>query len=115
VNQIEQLDINLLDGYIDSLGQSIVQQMLDLYIQQSITYIHDIADAVIQESQELWQERCHKMKGATGSVGLVSLHAKLVTIEKLSDSWPEKKVLSEELIVENEQAVYAFRQWLSTK
>jgi len=115
VNKIEQLDINLLDGYIDSLGQSIVQQMLDLYIQQSITYIHDIADAVIQESQELWQERCHKMKGATGSVGLVSLHAKLVTIEKLSDSWPEKKVLSEELIVENEQAVYAFRQWLSTK
>jgi len=115
VNQIEQLDINLLDGYIDSLGQSIVQQMLDLYIQQSITYIHDIAGAVIQESQELWQERCHKMKGATGSVGLVSLHAKLVTIEKLSDSWPEKKVLSEELIVENEQAVNAFRQWLSTK
>lgn len=115
MNKIEQLDINLLDGYIDSLGQSIVQQMLDLYIQQSITYIHDIADAVIQESQELWQERCHKMKGATGSVGLVSLHAKLVTIEKLTDSWSEKNKHAEELVVANEQAVNAFKQWLLTK
>jgi len=115
VNKNEELDINLLDGYLDSLGQSIVQQMLDLYIQQSISYIHDIADAVVQESQELWQERCHKMKGATGSVGLISLHAKLVIIEKLTDSWTEKNKYVEELVTANDQAVSAFKQWLLSK
>jgi len=115
VSKIEQLDINLLEGYLNSLGQDIVQQMLDLYIQQSITYIHDITDAVTQESQELWQERCHKMKGATGSVGLVSLHAQLVSIEKLTDVWPEKNKHAVELIAANDQAINAFRQWLLSK
>jgi HPt (histidine-containing phosphotransfer) domain-containing protein len=115
VSKIEQLDINLLDGYLDSLGQDIVQQMLDLYIQQSTTYIHDITDAATQESQELWQERCHKMKGATGSVGLVSLHIKLVTIEKIIDAWPEKNKHAVELIAANEQAINAFRKWLLSK
>ena len=115
MSKIEQLDINLLEGYLNSLGQDIVQQMLDLYIQQSITYIHDITDAVTQESQELWQERCHKMKGATGSVGLISLHAKLVIIEKLTDSWTEKNKYVEELVTANDQAVSAFKQWLLSK
>jgi HPt (histidine-containing phosphotransfer) domain-containing protein len=115
VNKIEQLDVNLLDGYLDSLGQDIVQQMLDLYIQQSITYIHDINDAVTQESQELWQERCHKMKGATGSVGLVFLHAKLVAIEKLTGVWSEKNMYASELTVVNDQGINAFKQWLLSK
>ena len=115
MNKIEQLDVNLLDGYLDSLGQDIVQQMLDLYIQQSVTYIEDIKDALEQESQELWQERCHKMKGATGSVGLLVAHAKLVAIEKLSDSWLEKTTYLSELGDINEQAIAAFKAWLAEK
>lgn len=112
---IEQLDVNLLDGYLDTLGQDIVQQMLDLYIQQSTTYIDDIADAAKQESQDLWQERCHKMKGATGSVGLLATHAKLVVIEKLTDAWSEKSSHVIELISLNEQAISAFKEFLASK
>jgi HPt (histidine-containing phosphotransfer) domain-containing protein len=115
VNKIEPLDINLLDGYYDSLGQNIVQKMLDLYIQQSATYTQEIADAIAEESQELWQDRCHKMKGATGSVGMVSAHKKLVTIEKVLSLWQEKQVYLSELIEINEQAINAFKVWLSSK
>lgn len=115
MSNIEQLDVNLLEGYLDSLGKDIVQQMLDLYIQQSITYIDDIADSLKQESQELWQERCHKMKGATGSVGLINVHAKLVSIEKLSGSWPEKSTHFVDLIAANKQAVEVFKTWLLSK
>jgi HPt (histidine-containing phosphotransfer) domain-containing protein len=115
VNKTEQLDVNLLDGYLDSLGQEIVQQMLDLYMQQSVTYINDIKDAIGQESQVLWQERCHKMKGATGSVGLLVAHEKLVAIEKLNDLWSEKVTHLAELTTINEQAITAFKTWLAKK
>lgn len=115
MNSIEQLDVILLDGYLDSLGHDIVQQMLDLYIQQSVTYIDDITDSLEQESQELWQERCHKMKGATGSVGLLTAHAMLVNIEKLADSWPEKAIHLSKLVTENEKSIDAFKVWLASK
>jgi len=115
VNNIEQLDVNLLDGYLDSLGQDIVQQMLDLYIQQSITYLDDITDSLKQESQELWQEHCHKMKGATGSVGLLATHAILVKIEKLPNSWSEKSTYLAELVSTNKKAIDAFKIWLASK
>lgn len=115
MNNIEQLDVNLLDGYLDSLGLDIVQQMLDLYIQQSITYIDEITDSIAQESQELWQERCHKMKGATGSVGLLVAHGKLVKIEKLSGSWAEKSRLLSELVAINKISIEAFETWLASK
>jgi HPt (histidine-containing phosphotransfer) domain-containing protein len=115
VNNIEQLDVNLLDGYLDSLGQDIVQQMLDLYIQQSITYIDEITDAIEQKSQDLWQERCHKMKGATGSVGLLAAHAQLVAIEKVSGQWDEKSAQIYELIKTNNNAIDAFKAWLASK
>ncbi|MBA6348519.1 MULTISPECIES: phosphorelay protein [unclassified Colwellia] len=115
MNYTEQLDVNLLDGYLDSLGQDIVQQMLDLYIEQSKTYIEDIIDSIAQESQVLWQERCHKMKGATGSVGLLTAHAKLVAIEKLPEQWPEKSAFISELNEINKNAVTAFKVWLDSK
>jgi HPt (histidine-containing phosphotransfer) domain-containing protein len=115
VNNFEQLDVSLLDGYVDSLGLDIVKQMLDLYIQQSITYLEDISDSIEQNSQALWEERCHKMKGATGSVGLLVAHAKLVAIEKISDEWPEKLKHRLELVEINREAIDAFKQWLASK
>jgi HPt (histidine-containing phosphotransfer) domain-containing protein len=115
VNNIEPLDVNLLEGYLDSLGQDILQQMLDLYIQQSKTYIEEITDSIEKESQDLWQARCHKMKGATGSVGLLAAHAKLVAVEKISGQWPEKSIHISELINLNKQAITAFKTWLASK
>ena len=66
------LDLDLLQGYIDNLGKAVVEQMLQLYISQSAIYIDDIRSNVSDDKQKLWQESCHKMKGAAGSVGLFS-------------------------------------------
>jgi HPt (histidine-containing phosphotransfer) domain-containing protein len=115
VNNIEPLDVNLLEGYLESLGLDIVEQMLALYIQQSITYLDDISDSLEQKSQALWEERCHKMKGATGSVGLLAAHAKLVAIEKISGQWAEKSTYMSELIEVNRNAIEAFNTWLASK
>jgi len=115
VNSINNLDTELLEGYIDNLGKEIVQQMLDLYIQQSVEYMRDINNAIEQESQSLWQERCHKMKGATGSAGLIGVHSHLKAIEKTTDNWSDKKKLVEQLKQLNEAAILSFTQWLSEK
>ena len=115
MNNIEQLDVNLLEGYLESLGRDIVEQILDLYIKQSVTYIDDIADSLEQKSQELWKERCHKMKGATGSVGMIAAHAKLVEIEKISGQWTQKVTHMSELVEVNKKAIDAFKTWLASK
>jgi len=114
VNNINQLDIDLLSGYVSSLGKNIVQQMLDLYVQQSEVYLCDINNSIKEQSQTLWQESCHKMKGATGSVGLSVVHAKLVGLEKSAEAWSIKQQLISELSQENEKAIASFNAWLIT-
>ncbi len=114
VSDINHLDTQLLDGYRESLGREIVQQMLDLYIQQSEIYLGDINKAIVQESQSNWQEYCHKMKGATASVGLIVLHAELVSLEKSEIDWSEKIKHLEALSKLNQIAIAAFKNWLNT-
>jgi HPt (histidine-containing phosphotransfer) domain-containing protein len=114
VNSIQPLDKSLLSGYLDALGKDVIQQMLDLYIQQSVTYIDDITRALKQESQSLWEDYCHKMKGATGSVGLLQVHAKLVAIEKSTACLEDKHVLLTDLIEVNERAIIAFKSWVES-
>lgn len=113
VSNNRQLDTDLLSGYIDNLGKDIVQQMLDLYIQQSVGYIENIAQSIEEESQTLWQDHCHKMKGAAGSVGLLLVHAQLVKIEKSTESWVSKGELHQNLMLLNENAIRDFSQWLT--
>ncbi len=107
-----QLDVELLHGYLDSLGKNIVEQMFALYRQQVVIYLGDIESAQQADSQELWQESCHKMKGAAASVGFSALHGKLIVIEKNSAEKQEKAELVNCLKQENEHAITAFQQWL---
>lgn len=107
------LDEELLKGYFDNLGKAIVGQMLDLYKQQAMIYLNDIAQANDQESQILWQECCHKMKGAAGSVGLKLVHGYLVKIEKSTEQKEEKNEMLIMLTNLNEEGIAAFTQWLS--
>ena len=111
-NELPSLDSELLSGYVQSLGQDVVQQMLALYSQQSSIYLTDIEAALQNNSAELWQEHCHKMKGAAGSVGLKSLHARLATMEKLADCAREKAQQLTELNIHNDQAITDFNDWI---
>jgi len=113
MNENAHLDITLLEGYLDSLGQSVVQQMLDLYLGQSIIYIDDINRHIGIEQQRDWQESCHKMKGAAGSVGLLQVHKMLVDIEKSEVDDDSKKALVEDLKLLNKNATNVFIKWLS--
>jgi HPt (histidine-containing phosphotransfer) domain-containing protein len=113
VNQTTHLDLDLLQGYIDNLGKSIVQQMLELYIGQSAIYLKDIAETVTTDKQKFWQESCHKMKGAAGSVGLLLVHKKLALIEKSEDLEEIKKTHLEELNELNTNAYNEFSEWLA--
>ena len=113
MNQTTHLDLNLLQGYIDNLGQSIVQQMLDLYIGQSAIYLGEITETVAADKQKLWQESCHKMKGAAGSVGLLLVHKKLAAIEKSDEAEATKLAYLAELNELNTTAYNEFSAWLS--
>ncbi len=109
----EVIDKELLQGYVDSLGIGIVEKMLNMYIDQSQLYIADIVDALPDGGQKLWHERCHKMKGAAGSVGMKKVHAHLVIIEKSTETAAIKQQHIQELVSLNDSAISAFREWLA--
>lgn len=109
---VKQLDEELLSGYLEQLDKSIIAKMLDLYMQQSKIYLEEISDAVEVDSQEQWQDRCHKMKGAAGSIGLKQLHAKLVMAEKFSEAQNQKRQLLTDILALNDTAIAAFKSWL---
>lgn len=113
MNQTTHLDLDLLQGYIDNLGTSIVEQMLELYINQSAIYLAEIAGTVASDKQNLWQESCHKMKGAAGSVGLLLVHKKLAVIEKSNEVESSKLLHLTELNELNTTAYNEFSEWLS--
>ena len=112
VLDVMQLDEELLNGYLEQLDKGIIAKMLALYLQQSVIYLNDIAMAVDEDSAVLWQERCHKMKGAAGSLGLKQLHAKLVTAEKSTLDQSQKRVILTEIKTLNEAAIAAFMAWV---
>jgi len=112
VSETSQLDFNLLQDYLDNLGIDIVQQMLDLYVQQSELYLVGIQENALAANQEAWQEACHKMKGAAGSVGLLMVHKNLTEIEKSTAVVNEKMAYVQELISLNNKAINVFKQWL---
>lgn len=113
MSSFSQIDTGLLQGYLDNLGADVVEQMLDLYAQQSTIYIKDIEQTITDESQTDWQESCHKMKGAAGSVGLTNVHATLASIEKSTELWAEKSKQLATLATLNKESIDSFSQWLA--
>lgn len=107
-----QLDKELLDGYAQNLGTSIVKQMFALYEQQVIIYLNDIERSLLNDNAQLWQEHCHKMKGAAGSVGLKALHARLKEMETTTVSAHDKAQQLAALNIHNKQAMADFSEWL---
>jgi len=110
--ELVQLDSELLEGYVQRLGQEVVKQMFDLYSQQVTIYLKDIEDSLFSGDAKLWQEHCHKMKGAAGSVGLKSLHLRLKSMEKTTGNTSDKTHQLAELKTHNKQAMADFKDWL---
>ena len=107
------LDIDLLTDYFDNLGKDIVEQMLALYERQSEIYLKDIAKSISDDGQQPWQENCHKMKGAAGSVGLKQVHALLSKFEMSEQSSTTKLSMVDDLMQINQVSIRSFKQWLS--
>ena len=107
------LDTELLQGYHDSLGKSIVENMFALYCQQVKIYLNDIVIAQKNNDISDWKTHCHKMKGAAASVGMSHLHEKLKMMEKTEVSQSDKALLLNDLVAENERAISAFSAWLN--
>tara|TARA_R110000744_G_scaffold292413_1_gene402943 strand:+ start:490 stop:837 length:348 start_codon:yes stop_codon:yes gene_type:complete len=109
----QQLDLTLINGYLEVLDINVIQQMLDLYIQQSALYIKAIETAVVDADKNSWQEQCHKMKGSAASAGLCQVHQQLIILEKSSDDWQTKAEQLRALAVLNQAAIETFQQWLA--
>ncbi|GHF78523.1 Hpt domain-containing protein [Thalassotalea marina] len=107
-----QLDLQLLNGYLDNLGRDVVQQMLTLYTQQSEIYLTEIQSTLIAQDKNEWRDKCHKMKGAAGSVGLVQVHGLLVDIEKSEVPWAQRQEHFTNLQRLNNEAIASFNTWL---
>lgn len=106
------LDIDLLNDYKTSLGIDLLTEMLDLYINQSAIYLADIKLAACSDDNEVWHEKCHKMKGAASSAGLVTLRAYLVEIEHSKAEQQTKDSFCQQLTMLNNEAIKTFKAWL---
>lgn len=107
------LDLTLLDGYKESLGDVVLDKMLSMYREQSIIYLREIEQSIGSESQSDWHACCHKMKGAAASTGLKVLRAHLAEIEK-QEQTPSWKLEQLEMVkVHSDEGIKAFEQWLS--
>jgi len=113
MNEINHLDLDLLQGYKESLGNDVLLKMLEMYEQQSVIYLSDIEEAVLTNSQQLWHEHCHKMKGAAGSVGLLKVNQLLASIDKVVESKAWKNDQLTTLKSLNLEGVSAFKDWLN--
>ena len=111
----QQLDLTLINGYLEVLDMDVIEQMLDLYIQQSALYLEVINRAVVDTDQKAWQEQCHKMKGSAASAGLFLVHQKLIAIEKSTEGWQAKAEHLRTLDSLNQEAIEAFQQWLAAQ
>ena len=107
------IDLILINGYLEALDLAVIEQMLDLYVQQSALYLTAINSAVVTADQKAWQEQCHKMKGASASAGLSQVHQKLILIEKSNEDSETKAQHLQVLSLLNQQAIAAFQQWFA--
>jgi HPt (histidine-containing phosphotransfer) domain-containing protein len=112
--QSETLNIDLLEGYLDTLNKGMIEKMYDLYGQQAPIYLENINNSILENSEVSWKESCHKMKGAAASVGLITLHSQLVGLEKVKATKEEKIQFLSELTKENTKSMEVFEIWLST-
>jgi len=108
-----QLDLDLLENYLNNLGKEVLLKMLVLYKQQAAIYLADIGQALHNNDQQQWQEHCHKMKGASGSVGLLEVYKNLVNMEKSTAVQEEKNQQLQKLQQLNKKAIAIFEQWLA--
>jgi HPt (histidine-containing phosphotransfer) domain-containing protein len=106
------LDSVLLDDYKASLGLDIVSDMLDLYVNQSALYLADIKLAASSGDNQEWYDKCHKMKGAASSAGLVNVRAYLVEIEHSKAEASVKADYCQALTRLNDEAIIHFKAWL---
>ena len=113
MSDFKEIDQELLNGYLESLGREMLAKMLDLYVRQSIGYLENIQQSIGEQSQALWEDACHKMKGAAGSVGLVNIHAQLATLEKSTQGWDIKQQSLEQLKTDNQRSIDKFHLWLA--
>lgn len=114
MSENQLLDFELLNDYKSNLGIDVLQQMLDLYIGQSEKYLADIAQAATITDNALWHEKCHKMKGAASSSGMLEVRQYLLEIEHSSEAQEVKQNYAVKLGHINEQAVAAFKVWLNS-
>jgi HPt (histidine-containing phosphotransfer) domain-containing protein len=110
----ELLDKPLLSSYLKTLGKATIEKMITLYEQQASLYLAEISAVVAEHQQTLWQEKCHKMKGAAGSVGFKQVHALLVDIEKSQQPMAQKKGLITQLMQLNQASLNTFHHWFKT-
>lgn len=113
-NELIELDVGLLNEYAQSLGHPIVKKMFALYEQQVVMYLKEIEESLCSGNVQLWQERCHKMKGAAGSVGLKALYTRLKNMEKTTANKEGRAQQLADLNTHNKQAMAEFTHWLAS-
>lgn len=113
-NELIELDVDLLNEYAQSLGYPIVKKMFSLYEQQVMIYLQEIEESLCSGNVKLWQDRCHKMKGAAGSVGLKALYTRLKNMEKTNANKEGRAQQLAELNMHNKQAMAEFMHWLAS-
>lgn len=107
------IDYTIIKDYLENIGVAVVQQMFDLYKEQSNIYLADIEKVATSHDDEQWHQKCHKFKGATSSIGFIGLRAAVVEIEHSSASPEDKLKIHTDLVKHNDACMAEFEAWLA--
>ncbi|MDN3653365.1 hypothetical protein QWY77_11495 [Thalassotalea ponticola] len=110
---MDNLNTQLINEYVQALGQDVFIQTVELYEQQAQAYLHQLGEVAKIADHVQWQLQCHAMKSAAGNMGLQQLHAMLSSLEHSQETALQLTQRVEQLTQLNQQSLQQLKQWLA--
>ncbi len=109
------IDYKLIEEYEKMLGLEVVQQMINVYEDSFKVYFDEIKKAFNQDCCQTWHEHCHRLKGATSSMGFLTFTAYLTEIDHKHVSERVGHPYIEMINKLNDESLEYLKNWVSTR
>lgn len=113
----EQLDVALLDQYIEISGRSLIEQSITIFERTMPDYLEELHCTFIQRDKQAICDQGHKIKGAAGSVGLKHIQQIALQIQTgdLPAWWDNIQAWIEELNETWVEDLDILKRWLEER
>ena len=109
------INFKLLEEYENMLGLEVLHQMTKLYEESFQVYLEEIQQALSENCCRTWHDHCHRLKGATSSMGFIRFTYYLNQIEHKQLSERIQNPYIKMIIEHHNTALDELKSWLATR